>query len=125
MVPDQEGLGSRESEIGYQNPARAVAEEAKKWLVQAGWATYEAFSTGSDGLPWWCVFGINGAAQTWGDGATQEEAWLCAVEAARILNLEDQRKGLPGGQRMDGRDSSQHSLLLRSQAAVGQANDRR
>ncbi len=51
-------------------------------LLDSGWFVTLKEFVGFDGLPWWVVSGQKGRDRIRADGATLEEAWICAAEQA-------------------------------------------
>ena len=65
--------------------ASQVVADAGNWLDEAGWQTLEIAINDRDGLRQWVVFATRQMSLLRTDGATREEAWICAVEQARLL----------------------------------------
>ncbi len=56
---------------------------AKDRLHEDGWQTDDFVEDDASGCPCWVATGLKEGILIQAEGATKEEAWLCAVEQAR------------------------------------------
>ena len=73
---EQVAAGSADSRILVQ---------AMDWLSGISWSVDQYSIVREDGVLWWGVSGENASHVVRADGATQEEAWVCVVEAVKNL----------------------------------------
>jgi len=65
---------------------------AKVRLHEDGWQTDDFVEDDSSGRPCWVATGMKGGILIQTEGATKEEAWLCAVEQARSLGMRGEER---------------------------------